>query len=213
MSAVDRLFGDYASEHRAGGAADPRDYLARAPEGERDELAALIDAYLARAPRRRFDAAAFRGSDAERIVDDLERALGGASGLWPAILPELRHRAGLKRSELVFRLADALGVGGREAKVGDYYHQMEQGLLPASGVSERVLVALGEIVGESLASLRAAGQALSPFASSGPGSGPGVRAFARRTEGEPPAEAAAAAAAGRTPAPESDEVDRLFRGG
>jgi hypothetical protein len=211
VSAVDRLFGDYVSEHRAGGAADPRDYLARAPEDERDELAALIDAYLARAPRRRFDATAFRGSSAERIVGDLERALGGRSGLWPAMLPELRHRAGLKRSELVFRLADALGVPGREARVGDYYHQMEQGLLPASGVSERVLAALGEIVGESVESLRAAGKALSPFASSGPAAG--AQAFARRAEGESPAEPVAAAAAARTSAPEPDEVDRLFRGG
>lgn len=207
MSNAERLFDDYVDEHRAGGAADPRAYLARAPEDERAELATLIDAYLARAPRRPFDSEAFRGSAAERTVGDLERALGGRSGLWPAMLPELRHRAGLKRSELVSRLAATLGVTDREAKVGEYYHQMEQGLLPASGVSERVLGALGEIVGESVASLRAAGEALTPFA----GEGPGVRAFARRAEGDPVAEAQATALPAAASGP--DEVDRLFRGG
>ena len=55
MSDVDRLLADYIAEHRAGGEADPREYLSRASPAERAELAALIDAYLARAPRQPFD--------------------------------------------------------------------------------------------------------------------------------------------------------------
>ena len=110
MSDVDRLLADYIAEHRAGGEADPRAYLSRASPAERRELAALIDAYLARAPRQPFDQASFRGSSAERTVDELERAIAGQAGLWPALLPRLRDRAGLKRSELVERLAAALGV-------------------------------------------------------------------------------------------------------
>ena len=58
MSDVDRLLADYIAEHRAGGEADPGTYLARASAAERAELAALIDAYLARAPRQPFDQAA-----------------------------------------------------------------------------------------------------------------------------------------------------------
>ena len=142
MSDVDRLLAEYIAEHRAGGEADPRAFLSRASPAEQRELASLIDAYLARAPRQSFDQASFRGSSAERTVDELERALGGQAGLWPALLPRLRDRAGLKRCELVERLADALGVGDRKDKVADYYHEMEQGLLPARGVSDRVLDAL-----------------------------------------------------------------------
>jgi hypothetical protein len=208
VSDVDRLLSEYITEHRDGGVADPREYLARVSAPDRPELATLIDAYLSRAPRRRFDAASFRGSTAERTVGDLERALGGRSGLWPTMLPELRHHAGLRRVQLVARLAAALGVADREARVGEYYHQMEQGILPASGVSDRVLAALAEIVGATSEALRAAGEALTPFA----GDDLPSRAFARRAEGEPapgPVSPAAAAASASGP----DEVDRLFRGG
>ena len=87
MTDVDRLLADYIAEHRAGGEADPREYLSRASPAQRTELAALIDAYLARAPRQSFDEAAFRGSGAERTVDELERAIAGQAGLWPAVAP------------------------------------------------------------------------------------------------------------------------------
>lgn len=207
MSDVDRLFREYVSEHRSGGTADPATFLERLPSGDRPELIALIDTYLSRAPRRRFDPAAFRSSSAEGIVGDLERALGGQSGLWPALLPELRHRAGVRRGELVQRLSAALGVAGHEQKVGEYYHQMEQGLLPPAGVSDRVLRALVEIVGSSVEALRAAGEALAPFG----GETPPARAFARRAEGAPPAGLASPETA--ETAGERDEVDRLFLGG
>ena len=167
MTDVDRLFAGYVAEHRAGGEADPREYLSQAASAHRTELAALIDAYLARAPRQSFDEAAFRGSGAERTVDELERAIAGQAGLWPAVLPRLRDRAGLKRSTLVERLASALGVSDRQDKVAGYYHEMEQGLLPAQGVSDRVLDALGQLVGETAQALRDAGRALTP-----PGEGP-----------------------------------------
>src|SRR5438270_11237759 len=128
MSDVDRLFSEYVTDHQAGGDADPRAFLARASPDDRAELAALIDGYLMRAPRHEVDPETFRGSSAERTVDELERIIGGQSGLWPALLPRLRDRIGLKRSELVRQLAEALGVGNRSDKVAAYYHQMEQGL-------------------------------------------------------------------------------------
>ena len=132
------------------------------PRPNERELASLIDGYLARAPRQSFDQASFRGSSAERTVDELERAIGGQAGLWPAFLPRLRDRAGLKRSELVERLADDLGVGDRKDKVAGYYHEMEQGLLPARGVSDRVLDALARILGDTAQSLKDAGRVLTP---------------------------------------------------
>jgi hypothetical protein len=209
MSDVDRLFTEYVSEHRAGGEANPRSFLARASPDDRTELAALIDGYLMRAPRQQVDPESFRGSAAERTVDDLERVIGGQGGLWPALLPRLRDRIGLKRSELVKQLAEALGVGNRSEKVATYYHQMEQGLLPASGVADRVLDALGQLVGESAQALREAGRAVTP---PGEAAAPAAAAFARHAYTEPGAPspgATAKAAAGE----EWDEVDELFRGG
>jgi hypothetical protein len=206
---VDHLFAEYVAEHRAGGEADPGNYLARVSAADRVELSALIDAYLANAPRQTFDQDAFRGSSAERTVDELERAIVGQAGLWPAVLPRLRDRAGLKRSTLVDRLAAALGVKNRQEKVAAYYHEMEQGLLPAEGVSDRVLEALGQIVGETAQVLREAGRALAP-PSQGRPAGPAA-AFARRAYAEAPGTPAAAApAAGQS---EWDDVDQLFRGG
>ncbi len=207
MSEVDRLLAEYVAEHHAGGDADPREFLTRASAPQRTELAALIDAYLARAPRQQFDEAVFRGSTAERTVDELERAIAGQAGLWPALLPRLRDRAGLKRSELVERLAAALGVGDRKDKVAGYYHEMEQGLLPAQGVSDRVLAALGQLVGETAQALRDAGRALTP---SGEGPAAAPAAFARRAYAEPAGAPSPGVQRGRED--EWDEVDQLFRG-
>lgn len=208
MSDVDRLFVEYVAEHRSGGEADPRAYLSRASPAAQRELAALIDAYLARAPRQRLDPSTFRNSSAERTVDDLERAFAGDSGLWPAILPRLRDRAGIKRSELVRRLATVLGVSNQSDKVAAYYHQMEQGSLPATGVSDQVLDALAGIVGETRHALRDAGQALVSPSRGGPSRGGPV--FARKAYAEA---AAAAPAEAAPPEAEWDAVDRLFRGG
>jgi hypothetical protein len=208
MTDVDRLLADYVREHRAGGEADPAPYLERAAAGDRKELAALIDAYLAQAPRRAFDEADFRGSSAEAVVEGLQRSLTGTAGLWPVVLPRLRENAGLKRRELVERLARSLGVGENTAKVGRYYHEMEQGLLPSPGVSDRVLEALARLVGSTAGSLREAGEAIRGGAERPPGG----MAFARAAYGDVPAELGPPP--GSPPTDDQwDEVDQLFRGG
>ena len=199
MDQVERLLGEYKQAHRAAPDADPRPFLAQVSGAQRELLAGLIDVYLEQAPRRRFDPAALGASEA--LVDQLERSLGGASGMWPALLPRLRSQARLRRAELVGELAARLGAGAQQDKVAAYYHQMEQGLLPAVGVSDTVLEALGKIVGWSSAALRRAGELPAPGP---PRADPGA-VFARSTRatpGEPPPAAPA----------EWDEVDRLFRG-
>ncbi len=209
MSHVHRLLEQFVTEDRAGGVPDPLVFLEQVEGPERDELEELLDSYLAEAPRRPFDAAAFEASPARALADDLARGLDGAAGAWPALLPRLRHRAQLKRAELVARLAAELGVAGHEAKVGTYYHRMEQGTLPAAGVSDRVLQALATLLGESAQRLRDAGTAMRPA----PGAAESVL-FARTgtpdpelTEQPPPAPASPG-----TTAPEHDEVDDLFTG-
>jgi hypothetical protein len=208
MTDLARLLAEYVAEYQAGGEADPRSYLARVDDADqRAALAEDIDRYLMDAPRRPFDPAVFVASPSAHIVDSLERALSGRSGLWPALLPQLRAAAGIKRAALVERLAAALGVPEGAEKVGAYYHQMEQGSLPAHAVSERVLAALAEIVGETVAALRSAGESLAPPEDWRSAASP---VFARTADWapEPALEGASEPADGQW-----DEVDELFRGG
>jgi hypothetical protein len=212
MTDVERLLTEYKKAHEGGGEADPLPYLARVSGVDRELLAGLIDAYLAEAPRRPFSAAAFGESRAAPVAEEVERSLAGAGGMWPALLPRLRARARLRRAELVAELAARLGAQGQQDKIGLYYHQMEQGLLPASGVSETVLEALGKIVDSTSSALRKAGQMPAP----GPPRTDEGAVFARATYGEPAPEVPADAeelAARERGAEEWDEVDRLFRGG
>jgi hypothetical protein len=207
MTDVEQLLSEYKEAHRSGDDADPRPYLARASGTDRELLAALIDAYLERAPRRDFDAEAFQASPAAALAEGMHRSLAGASGMWPAVLPTLRTQARLRRAEVVAQLAARLGAQSQQEKVAGYYHQMEQGLLPESGVSDTVLEALGKIVGWTADSLRKAGQMPAPGP---PRTDPGA-VFARTHLSAAPPE-------GEAPAPgaptgeEWDEVDRLFRG-
>ena len=214
MTDVERLLREYISEHHGGGRADPREYVERLEGADRKELATLIDGYLERAPRQEWDREAYEQSAAPKVVEALSRSLTGSAGLWPSVLPRLRERARVKRSEVVGQLAARLGAsGGQRDKVAAYYHEMEQGSLPASGVSDRVLEALGEILGQSAAALRRAGGAFGRPPPTSPATAPA--AFARKgmaSPGVPPADASEGPPAEAEPE-QWDEVDRLFRGG
>ena len=211
---VDKLLSEYITEHRAGGEADPTAYLDRAAAADRPELAQLLDAYLARSPGREWDPAAYSGSAAERVAESVGRSLAGASGLWPAILPRLRHQARLTRAEVVARLSAALGAAGKESKVGGYYHEMERGELDSRRVSERVLAALGEIYGTTAEKLREIGEPLGM--ASPPAAGAPAPAMLRKATPD-----AAYSLEDRedlrsepvAPAEEWDEIDEMFTGG
>jgi hypothetical protein len=208
MTPVQQLLVEYINAHQASPEADPIPFLERASPGDRDWLGEMIDGYLERAPRRPFDPAGFENSRAAQIVGTIVETLdASATEPWTVLLPALRARARVKRSELVARLAAGLGVGDREDKVAIYYHQMEQGDLAPAGVSDRVLDVLGGILGETRERLRIAGAALGGPA----GAAPGGVAFARMSLSDR-AESADPTAPDRTGAvPEWDEVDELFR--
>jgi hypothetical protein len=221
MSDVDRLFDQYLEAHRGSGEADPREYLQQLEGTDQRELAALIDGFLATAPRREWNPAAYEASPSKRLVEsiasDWEEAAEPVG--WRELLPQLRTAAKVKRADLVARLADAIGAGNQAEKVGGYYHQMETGQLPSEGVSNDVLKALGDIVGETAERIRAAGSVIGAG-----GDQSDVRAqvvLARKAVQNPeyadtmadmampaPAEAAADQAED-----EDDLVDRLFTGG
>lgn len=205
MPDVERLLQEFIAEDRAGGVADPLVYLARVTGADRAELEALIDGYLARAPRRVFDRDAFEASPARAIAEDVGRALGGVSGTWPVVLPRLRHRAQLRRTDVVRLLAVELDAEAQVDKVARYYHEMEQGTLPAVGVSDQVLEALGRVMSVTAAHLRAAGKSVG-----GAASGPADSiAFARVGSADPDD----AAAVGRPePVAPPDAIDALFTG-
>ena len=176
MSDVERQLQEFIREDREGGDADPLAFLRRVEGEDRAELEALIDGYLARAPRRAFDREAYESSPARGVTEEIGRALGGVSGSWPALLPRLRHRARMRRAEVVNGAGRRARRDGAQAKkVARYYHGMERGTLPAEGVSDRVLEALGRVVGVTAERLREAGRA------AGGGTSPGSAgtAFAR----------------------------------
>lgn len=212
MSDVERLRERFIAAFEAGGEPDPREYLAELTGADRLELEALLDAYLEHAPRRSFDAAALAASPARALVDDLEQALGGRAGAWPVVLPRLRQAARVKRADLVRRLAEALGIADREPKVASYYHAMEQGKLEASGVSDRVLDALADLVGTTRERLREAADGMTPQASGDAAAGV---LFARTAVPDPEKLAAMESPAPPAQDPQDayDEVDELFLGG
>ncbi|MGH2780141.1 MAG: hypothetical protein ACRDLA_01760 [Thermoleophilaceae bacterium] len=202
---VDRLFRAFVAEHKAGGPADPLRYLDRAGGVERLELQARIDGYLARAPRRRFDADAYAASRASGVVDTAERVLWGEAGMLPTVLPHLRKEAEITRESLVKRLAERLGVASKEAKVREYYHELEHGLIPSESVSPKVFEALGELLGRSGDWLREQGKTIAGGAD--PAAGP---VFARTAQ--PAGAPAQRRPDERVPEREWDEVDELFLG-
>jgi hypothetical protein len=214
MTDVDKLFSEYRQAHRSGDDADPSIYLERLEGVDRSELAALIDAYLARSPGRAWDADLYAGSAAERAVERIasewvDWELAPEPTGWPELLPALRNRARLKRQELVQRLADALGVSDERDRVAAYYHDMETGSLAPEGVSNRVLDSLAEILGETRERLRAAGSAMS-----GEVIAEHKISFARKALPSPEFDALdASAEALHDEGPMSDHVDELFTGG
>jgi len=215
MSDLDRLLSEYLAAHEAGGGPpDPRPFVDRASPEERPALARAIDEYLAAAPRRPWDPAAFEAALQTPLMREIATSVRGASGLWPALLPRLRNAAQLRRQEVVARLAGELGVADREAKVREYYHRMEQGLLDQDGVSDTVLEKLASIVGSSLEALREAGRALGEAASpDAPAAGPVFARSALTDEayaGAPPDAAELALEPEEEEA--RDEVDELFTG-
>jgi hypothetical protein len=209
MADVAQLLQDFIAEDRADGPADPLAYLQRVEGSERAELEALIDGYLARAPRRPFDRAAFAQSPARAVTEELGRALGGVSGTWPALLPRLRHRAQLRRAEVVARLAQELQAKPEQVdKVARYYHQMEHGTLPATGVSDRVLEALARVVGVTAERLREAGRGGLGV----PPPGAAASAFARVGTPDRQYVDAEELMAAASPADAPDPIDALFTG-
>ena len=211
LTSIDRLIAEYVAAHDATGTPpDPLPYLQRVPGSERAALAARIEQVLLSLPRRSWDPDGFEATLDSPLMREIETAVRGSSGLWPALLPRLRNAARLKRREVVQRLTADLGVTGREAKVERYYHEMEQGRLDESGVSDRVLGALARILGTSAETLREAGGALGSATLGAQGQSSPV--YARTALPDPAYGLAERPPPAERPEEPWDEVDELFAG-
>jgi hypothetical protein len=133
---VELLFDEFAARYARGEHPDAREYLERAGEG-RDELARLLDGFLAAAP----------------VQPPSEETLALFASLLaqePPLLAE-RVRRGWRRDQIVEWICERFGIGDEQReKVGDYWHRLETGLLPVSGISARLHEALIERFGEAL---------------------------------------------------------------
>lgn len=187
------LFDEFLREREAGGTPDPADFVERADE-DGEALAGMIAAYLATRPPDPVsadDVIAF----AARPELQMPRA-------WRELLPDLRARIGLKRSQLADRLAVELDVKGSELQVGGYVHELETGQRSPLKLRPSVVTALAGIL-EVPRSLLEASRSLEPGSSQ-----LGAVAFARV------APAPSSAIAMLPPEPDTDpRVDDLFTGG
>jgi hypothetical protein len=76
---------------------------------------------------------------------------------WSEILAPARHAAGVKRPELVARLAERLGLraASQRERLALRYHELETGQVAPRGVQAPLLDALGDLLGGIGATLRA----------------------------------------------------------
>jgi hypothetical protein len=206
MSSTDELLSKFIDAWNAGERPRAEDYLDKAAEPERTELAEMLHTFLEHAPPPNYSEATFAAILHEPAVQAAANLIDEQT--WPGLLPSLRQRAKLKRDEVVARLAEALSLAGKEAKVKGYYHQMESGTLDPSGVSRKVIEALGKVFNVDPGKIERAGAfEFSAFSAAE------VHLRADMEDMEKLDRMEDAAMAAPAPQVEMDEVDRLFRGG
>jgi hypothetical protein len=187
--AVDTLFDEYAARWARGERPDAADYLDRAGR-EREELAGMIDRYLAAAPPGEPDETTVRF-----VLELYEKDE-------PPLLAA-RVARGLKVREVVDWLVESFGLpADKTSKVSAYWHELEGGRRRPQDVAPELWGKVVELLGPTAEAAR--GWSPSPVLAAD------VRYHRLRTE------SFASEAAASPPAPsveepsQPDEVDRLF---
>lgn len=130
--ALETLFDEWVGCYRRGERPDPREYLARAGT-HREELAALIDGYLAVAPRP---------EPAPETVEVVDAWIRGES---PLVL--LRTRKGLTREKVLDALSTRFRLSREQRPaLGERYHELEAGLLDPARLSRTLATFLAELL-------------------------------------------------------------------
>ena len=194
MADVDTLFEAFVARYHAGDEPDALEYLDQAGD-EADALAAMIAALLEAAPLpATTESARTRALQVPAVAAVAERDFAAA-------LSALRRQTGETRARFSERLAEALGVAQKAAKVKRYYADLENGLLAPTSLQRRVVEALAELLGTSAEVVDAARASWRPSPTTALDA-----SFFRAV----PADAFARRGKERV---ERDEVDELFLGG
>ena len=189
MGSLDDLANEFRREYLAGNHPDASEFLRRAADRERDDLARRIQLIVAEEP------AAPPPPETLTMVQAMRK---GA----PPLL-SLRTSKGKSRDEVVGQLTHALGLApDKEPRVDHYYHELESGQLPLAGVRDSVYDALARVMDIDRSALVLKGP------SPGDATSPPAALYARAVPGTRPDLKVLAA-----PPKEPDEVDDLFTGG
>lgn len=204
MQTTDQILGEFTEAWKAGRRPAVAEYVARAPEPEREELARRLASWLAVAPTPDYDEATLEQVRAEPLLTAaLERAELARSPYAERVV-RLRERAGLAVAEVARRLVASFGLKD-ERRATEYLEQLESGELDEGRLSRRLIGALASVLGADRMQLepRAAAAGGQAF----------FRADADAAEWvAEDIEALSLAALAPAPA-EMDELDRLFLGG
>lgn len=205
MSTIEQLLGQFIEAWNAGERPDVREYLERAPEGERDRLAGLLSTWLEIAPTPDYDEATLAQIAREPALRAALDALAAEPLPVAERIAALRERAGLGVGELARRLARLFALDD-EARAAEYLERLERGELDPRRMSRRLLAGLAAILGADRGELPlrpalAGGQTFFRAEDSDEWLATGIDALSR---------------AALAPAPDVeplDELDRLFLGG
>ena len=164
---VSQAFDQYVARFRDG-RGDAKPFLNQFDGDERRELEALIEAFISTGPVSEPDRSDPRVA---ALLDRVTAGLEGRSGGLSEKLAALRMKAQMTQEGVIKALAQALEASpAQEEKIDDYYHRLEWGSLPASGLSDQLFQLLGKILRVDPAELRDSVSELGP--SQGARSGP-----------------------------------------
>ncbi len=147
MSAVEQVFFEALEDLRDGRGRPMQSYLERVPANDREQLADMLAAYFAsqRSPSDpHADPEVFE--QALATIDRVMSEASGPAGLLPDMLVELSRTRGMRRREIVDRLQENLAVPDRaRGFLEQLYHRLESGSISGTGLSRRLLEALGDV--------------------------------------------------------------------
>ena len=210
----DRILSEYVDAWNAGRRPDVDDYLARAPEDEREELAHDLGSFLAFAPTPAYSDSSLAAIRAEPAVVQALEAPGEPGGLLPALLTRLRDRMSIGTPELAAQLAPMLGLRPDQVpKTAAYLERLERGDLEPARISRRVFDAMARLFGVPRGDLEGAGDLGGWAPTAMAAAAPVFRADEDAAEAVAPHLELLADALEAPGGKRGDEVDDLFLGG
>lgn len=154
----ERILSEFIDAWNAGERPDVDDYIARAPEEERAELADELVTFLSFAPGPAYSEATLEELRSDPIVVEALSAHGERGGLLPALLGRLRERFAMGTDEVAGGLVQELGLpSDKTDKTAAYLERLERGELEPTRVSRRVFAGLAHMFGVSRGELEGAG--------------------------------------------------------